>query len=155
MHWTLRVRIRRKKEVVCCILWRVPIHKESSLAKTVMFTRCNSWTLRIALKAPTSPNTTNPRESSLALYFPWPLFIQWETFWLSDLLKFSFAQHVSTFWPWSRAGLNWEDLRKTSQKVNAMSLFKSLWKTQSLSEVCSSSISMLQFPSFDNFSSHK
>ena len=43
---------------------------------------------------------------SLALYFPWPLFRQWKTFCLSDLLKFSFAQHVLNFWPWSRAGLD-------------------------------------------------
>ena len=33
------------------------------------------------------------QQTSLVLYFPWPLFIQWKTFWLSDLLNCSFAQH--------------------------------------------------------------
>ena len=55
--------------------------------------------------------------SSLALYFPWPLFWTVTTFWLSDLLTFS-AQHVSTFWPWSRAGYDCKDSWQTPQKVN-------------------------------------
>ena len=40
-----------------------------------------------------------------------------EGFWLSSLFGF-LAQHVSTFWPWSRAGYDWTDLKQTLQKVN-------------------------------------
>ena len=27
------------------------------------------------------------------------------------------AQHVSTLWPWSRAGIDWKDFQQTSEKV--------------------------------------